>query len=330
LPEKAEYAEADLGRATKGAARAYMARVIMYQLGTDNTNGHTWADVRTYTQAVISSSQYALMANYAQIFEDEGENGVESIFEVQNFETTDEWGSIKTGTTATIFQNNRSTWGWGFNNPTQSLVDEFEDGDPRLPCTAYTDGDVVHGVMQQVDFPEQNETGFLNRKAATVKPASTKASGQNARKMRYADVLLMHAEASYFTGDESTARQVLNQIRERARQSTRPKGTEEGTLTYEPYAPGELDDALPPILPVVTGQALLDAIHHERRVELGMEGLRFWDQVRTGRFISSLPAEAQTRAMERSITDGVVNPIPVMPIPLDEVQTWGLTQNLGY
>jgi starch-binding outer membrane protein, SusD/RagB family len=329
LPAKSAYAAADLGRATKGAAQAYMARAIMYQIGTDNTHGHTWEEVKKYANDVISSGEYALHPNYAELFEDEGENGVESIFEVQNLETTDEWGAIKTGSTANIFQNNRSTWGWGFNNPTQDLVDEFEAGDPRKACTVYTDGDVVLGAVQSVVYPDDNETGYLNRKAALVKPATTKAAGQNQRKMRYADVLLMNAEASYHTNDEPTARIMLNLIRDRARVSTKPKGAVEGTLTYEPYGAGELPDLLS-ITALVTGDALLEAIYHERRVEFAMEGLRFWDQVRTGRYFDSLLPEVKVKAEAKSISNGVVNKIPLMPIPLEEQQTWHLLPNEGY
>ena len=68
---------------------------------------------------------------------------------------------------------------------------------------------------------------------------------------------------------------------------------------------------------------------HERRVELAEEALHFWDQVRWGNYMSSLPADVRTNAMERSITGGV-NPVPVLPIPQTEVQSWGLKQNKGY
>ena len=247
---------------------------------------------------------------------------------MQTLESTEAWGAIKTGTTANIFQNNRSLWGWGFNNPTQNLVDEFETGDPRLASTAYADGDVVLGIVQEIDFPAENETGYLNRKAALVQPITTKAAGQNIRKFRYADILLMKAEAAFHTGDEASARQILNMIRDRARSSTRPKGSVEGSLTYEPYTAAELDGVLPPVLGTVSGQDLLNAIMHERRVELAMESLRFWDQVRTGTYINSLPADVQGAAQGRTLTG--VNPIPVLPIPLDEVQTWNLEQNPGY
>ncbi|MEO1654956.1 MAG: RagB/SusD family nutrient uptake outer membrane protein, partial [Bacteroidota bacterium] len=257
LPEKNAYPAADLGRATKGAARAYLARAIMDQLGTDNSNGHSWQEVFDLSDAIINSGQYSLTPNYAEIFEQEGENNQESIFEVQALESTVDFGPGKVGTTNFIFQNNRTEWGWGFNNPTQDLVNSFEANDPRLAITVYGDGDVVLGKIQEVPFPSENMTGFLNRKAAGLAPVAGKASGQNIRKMRYADVLLMKAEAAANLGNEVEARRLLNQIRLRARQSTLPKGSVEGdAATYEPT--NIPNDALPDI--TASGQALMEAI----------------------------------------------------------------------
>ncbi|WP_171036484.1 RagB/SusD family nutrient uptake outer membrane protein [Dyadobacter sediminis] len=327
LPEKNQYTAVDLGRATKGAARGYLARAIMYQLGMDNTNNHTWQEVYDLTNAISQSGQYGLTANYAAIFDEEGENNIESIFEVQAKESGQTWGTIKTGTTNNVIQNNRSTWGWGFNNPTVSLASAFEANDPRKAMTLYGNNDVLFGVVQKVSYPDENMTGFLNRKAAIVQPAQASASGQNIRKMRYAEVLLMKAEAAAHIGNETEARTAVNMIRQRARKSTLPKGSKVGTSTYDPTnIPAA---ALPDITSAVTGQALLQAILHERRVELGMEQLRFWDQVRTGTYMNSLSGDIKTRAMAHSIP-GSVNPVPVLPIPLNEVQTWGLQQNPGY
>jgi starch-binding outer membrane protein, SusD/RagB family len=327
LPEKGAYAADDLGRATKGAANAYLARVIMYQLGTDNTNNHTWGEVYDLTNTVVTSGQYSLLANYAQLYEDEGENSSESIFEVQTKASAEPWGPIKTGSTNNIIQNSRKTWGWGFNNPTVSLKDEFEANDPRLECTLFGNDAIVLGTKQIVEFPDQNATGYLNRKAAIVKPLEAKASGQNIRKFRYADVLLMKAEAAANTSKEQEARDILNQIRSRARNSSRQKGSLEGSLTYEAAATPAT--ALPPIANSVTGVALMNAIKHERRVELGMEAIHFWDQVRWGTYLSSLPANIRAAAETHCITGGV-NKIPVLPIPQVEVQSWGITQNPGY
>jgi hypothetical protein len=155
-----------------------------------------------------------------------------------------------------------------------------------------------------------------------------KASPQNIRKFRYADVLLMKAEAALNTGKEGEARDLLNAIRARARRSSKPKGSVEGSLTYEPA--NISSNALPPIASSVTGTALRNALMHERRTELGMEATRLWDQVRWGTYLTSLPTAIRSAAQARCITQGVVNPIPVLPIPQTEAQSWGLTQNPGY
>ncbi len=329
LPLKGEYSTADLGRATKGAAQAYWARVVMYQLGMDNSNNHNWKEVYDMTKAIINSGQYGLQANFAEIFEDEGENGLESIFEIQFGTATEAWGPIKLGTTNNIIQNCRKTWGWGFNNPTADLVASFEPKDPRLACTVYKDNDIVLGVKQTIETPSNNATGYLNRKAAVVKPVETKASPQNIRKMRYADVLLMHAEAAAAINLPAEAISVLNQLRARALKSTKPKGTTEGSLAYEPISPTDLNGVLQPLPLSLTGQALTDAIRKERRNELAMEATYLWDEIRWGIYLSKLGTEVRGRAQARSIPGGV-NPIPVLPIPLTEVQSWGLQQNPGY
>lgn len=333
LPERGEYSAEDMGRASKGAAKAYLARTIMYQLGTDNTNGHTWEEVKKLTGEIITSGQYSLHANYAELFDEEIENTSESVFEVQNMHSAATWDASKVGSNHSIIQGNRTTWGWGFNNPTQDLVDEFEEKDPRLAVTVYQNGDVVLGEEQEVDYPANNETGYQNRKSMILRPANLRESPQNLIKVRYADVLLMHAEAAYYTNDEPAARQILNEIRERARNSSKPKGSEVNSLSYESYSAEEMDGVLPPVLSSVTGVALLEAIRHERRVELAMESLRYYDQIRYGTYLDylgeAMSADVKARAAQKSI-QGSVNPIPVMPIPLEESQTWNLEQNPGY
>jgi starch-binding outer membrane protein, SusD/RagB family len=331
LPEKNGYSATDIGRATKGAARGYLARAIMYQIGTDNKNGHKWDEVYSLTADVMKSGQYTLANNYSEIFETTGENNVESVFEVQASEVSSVgWGgdSKKTGVTNNIIQNNRATWGWGFNNPTKSLIAEYEPNDPRREATVYGNDEVVLGIKQTIKYPEQNATGYLNRKAALLKPVETKAAGQNIRKMRYADILLMNAEAAANIGKSSEAVAILNQIRERARKATKPLGTVEGAaLTYEPA--NVPSTALPAISASLTGKPLMDAIWHERRVELGMEQLRFWDLVRTGRYLNTLDSKVRAACQSHSIP-GTANAIPVLPIPINEVQSWGIEQNPAY
>ena len=324
LPDKSAYPAADLGRATKGAANAYLARVIMYELGTVNAANHTWQDV--YDQAALVTG-YSLAGNYATEQELEGENNSESVFELQFVTSNEGYGPIKSGTTSNVFQNNRSTWGYGFNNPTQNLVDEFEANDPRLPATVIRNNDIVLGIRNPIDLAT-NATGFLNRKAAILQPAQVKAGDQNIRKIRYADVLLMKAEAAAYLNRGPEAVGLVNQIRQRARAATKPKGSILGSLTYEPATTPA--GTLPDLATSLSGQPLITAIWHERRVELGMEALRYWDLVRTGRYLPGLPADVRGRCLTRCFTQGTANPMPLLPIPLVESQTYKLPQNPGY
>lgn len=331
LPEKNAYAASDNGRVTKGAANAYLARVILYELGTVNAASHTWQDVYDLTSTVISSSQYSLEPNYAAIHQEVAENGVESIFEIQFAVSPEGYGPIKTGTTNNVFQNNRKTFGYGFNNPTQGLYNEFESNDPRQLVTFIKDQDIVLGILNKVDLSE-NDTGFLSRKVAIIAPPQNKASGQNIRKLRYADVLLMKAEAAAQLGKSSEAIALVNQVRDRARASTKPPGTTLGSMSYLPAnVPAS---TLPPLSAGLTGQSLLTAIWHERRVELGEEALRYWDLVRTGRYLGVLPNTAtnnvRARCLTHITTETSVNPFPLLPIEIIDAQTWGLTQNPGY
>ena len=327
LPEKSGYAAADLGRVTKGAANAYLARVIMYELGTVNAASHTWQDVYDLTGTVMASTQYSLAPNYAAIHQVEDENNSESIFEIQFAESPQDYGPIKTGTTNNVFQNNRKTFGYGFNNPTKSLYNEFEPNDPRRLVTFIKDQDIVLGILNKVDTTE-NDTGFLSRKVAIIAPPQNKASGQNIRKMRYADLLLMRAEAAAQLGKSSEAIGLVNQVRDRARASTKPPGTVLGSMSYDPAnVPA---GTLPPLSAGLTGQALLTAIWHERRVELAEEALRYWDLVRTGRYLNVLPADVRARCLTHVTTEPSVNPFPLLPIEIIDAQTWGLAQNPGY
>ena len=327
LPEKSAYSAADLGRATKGAANGYLARAIMYQLGTVNGNNHTWQEVYDLTSTIINSAQYSLLANYAAIHQNIGENSSESVFEIQFGTDNNTYGPISLGTTNNIFQNNRKTWGYGFNNPTQDLVNEFEANDPRLEVTVIKDNDIVLGILNVVDLTA-NATGYFNRKAAIIAPNAPEAGPQNIRKIRYADILLMKAEAAAQLNKPTEAIGLVNQVRQRARMSTRPPGTTLGSMSYEPTnIPA---GTLPDLAAGLSGQSLLNAIWHERRVEFGEESLRLWDLIRTGRYMGILPADVRARALSHVANETSVNPFPLLPISLNDAQTWKLPQNPGY
>lgn len=305
LPKKSEYPLSDLGRVTKGAAQALLVKSYLWL--------EKWSEAQSVAEEIINSNEYYLVPNYADIFTTGGENGPGSVFEIQYMNASGgNWGrnNANEGTFTNIFQRARGQFeGFGFNIPTQDFVDEFSaEGfeDPRLAITVFREGDAMgdRGVFTKEatgDFPHKYyPRKYFNNKAEEAPfgdPAPN--GGTNDRVIRYADVLLMHAEAAYHNGNEGAARSSLNAVRERARGSNST------------------------ILPAIqsSGQALLDAIYRERRIELGLEGHRFFDLVRTGRAASELGG--------LGYTDGVHN---VFPIPQSQIQaTNGLiTQNPGY
>lgn len=349
LPERSGYASTDLGRATRGAARGYLARMLMYQLGVDAECDKTWQDVYDQTWQIIESNEYQLSSNFATLFEEDNENSGESIFEVQSLEGNVYDSPNSLGTAYFYFQANRvenkgANSGYGFNNPTENLVKAFDPTDPRLSCTVYGGGynaGILYGLRLKYDRSQQG-SNYFNRKAALAeKPIISKSSAKNVLLMRLAEVYLMHAEACSNLNDDTQARIYLNKIRNRACQSTLCRGYNEGDPTgyAEPVVEPNIKDI------ASSGKELLEAIWKERRLELAMENLRGWDLIRTGQF---LEVSSKVKDLDRVNNgnadetryanykenfkkhciqgrDGVF--IPVLPIPLSEEQSWGVTQN---
>ena len=324
----------EVGRANAGAAAAYLSRSMMYQIGTNNSSGYTWGNVLDLTDELIAGDfgTYDLVSNYAMLFDTEGENSIESIFEIQSVDTgVDPFSEGPyIGSEWSVFQHPQFMGGWGFNTPSADLANAYEANDPRRPNVALAIGEHAFGI--EMENSERNKTGYYTRKAILHPDewATEKGSGYNIRKFRYADILLMNAEAAYHTGNAGQAVARLEAIRNRASQSTYPRGY----FTAEPDAFSDtgfsaLDNTLIP----GSGPALLEFIYLERRRELAMEHLRFWDLVRTGRFVSTMQDKygiSEGTILSRSLTDGTENPIPVFPIPALEVADWGINQNPGY
>lgn len=304
LPQKSEYPQSDLGRITKGAAQALLVKSYLWL--------ENWSAAQTTAESIINSGEYQLTPNYADIFTASGENNIESVFEIQYMNASGgNWGknNANEGTFSNIFQRARGQFeGYGFNIPTQDFVDEFSaEGfeDPRLASTVFREGDNMgdRGVFtkdatgQPHDY--YNKKAFNNKSEEAPFGDPAPNGGTNDRVIRYADVLLMHAEAAAKNGNETVAKNSLNAVRARAR----------GTNSN--------------ILPDITssGQTLLDDIFRERRIELGLEGHRFFDLVRTGRASSILGS--------LGYIEGVHN---VFPIPQSQIQATNnlITQNNGY
>ncbi|RUT71842.1 RagB/SusD family nutrient uptake outer membrane protein [Flavobacterium cupreum] len=296
------------GRITKGAAQALLGKAYLYQ--------NKFAPAASTLQALINSGPYSLVTDYNSIFEMAGENGAESVFEVQY---TDIEGAgfgclqCSEGNVAVGFSGVRGyegpffSSGFSFNIPTQESADAFQTGDKRkniaiLDINAWALANANYDNGNGIKFGKGNEdTGFFNRKYLPRK-RSDGAQGDlnltnpnNYRAIRYADVLLMAAEA-YNRGaiDDGKAKEYLNLVRRRAF----------GDLNHDVN---------------LTGASLTDVILNERRVELFGEGHRFFDLVRTGKAVGTIPGFK-------------ANKNELFPVPIEEIQFAGgnWAQNPGY
>jgi hypothetical protein len=248
------------GRLTKYVAMTLHAKTLLYR--------KQWSAALTLCNMVIGSGKYSLSPNYFDIFSENGENKEESIFEIQATESAGDNGVGALWNFAGS-QGTRGSgeWnlGWGWNAATQSLVDSYEPNDPRKNGTILFSGqsDGVYGkVLPPYDadnFPQR----YWNKKIYT-NPAMRDATGDqsgawvNHRILRYADVILMAAEAANEMGDVASAATWVNQIRARARGTT---------------------SALPDVT-TSSQSEMRTIIQNERHVEFAMEGERFFDLVR--------------------------------------------------
>jgi starch-binding outer membrane protein, SusD/RagB family len=257
------------------------------------------------TTLIIGSGDNNLTTAYDQIFNEANEYGPESVFEVYcDVKPVDK---IDLGSQFAQIQGFRGfpNLGWGFNAPSQLLMDAYETGDPRKAASVIANGDVLEGKKAIADASSYQ---FFNKKVYTKiserAPNYGRATGAqgewvNIRIIRYADVVLMHAEAACELGNTTEAIDKLEMVRFRAR--------------------GGNTAILPKI--TTTDQTELRAkIHQERRIELAMEWERFYDLIRWG--------EAKT-AIGASF---VVGKHELFPIPQSEIDKSGglITPNPGY
>ena len=314
LKEKSQMSAEELGRVTKGAAQALLLKVNLYRKNYDAAI--SWGE------KIIASGEYSLNANYMDNFYLEGENGPESVFEIQYAEdpTSDygEGNGFTRGTFTVILTRSRSTVlcqgnaGWGFNKPTQDLYDEYEEGDPRRDYT------IINPTDAQIETPAQeiylgcrymsNKYALRNQDGNYIALSHATRAPINHKEIRYTDVLLMYAEACIEKGENlAAAKDAINEVRAR--------------VGLEPIA-----------------SATREALRHERRVELAMEGHRWFDLCRWGivgetmnaykaKYGASNP-NGNTEGAE--MADFVVGKHELMPIPSEEVRLGGLTQNNGY
>jgi len=295
LPTKSALGSSQYGRATQGAANTLLVKAHIFQ--------QEWGPAETLAEEVINSGEYRLADDFSGIFRTSGEHGPGSIFEI-NYATL---SNQLEGYYGNVYQASRSTWGFGFKNPTQNLVDAFDSDDPRLDATVIFDGE----TMPDGTVVEGNSrSGYHNEKIWIPQDEYPQNNGQgifagpsNVRYLRLANLLLWHAEAANENGNTTAALESLNRVRERARQSA-----------------DDPDGVLPDITTPDQNE-LREAIYRERRLELAMEDLRFFDLVRQGRAPEVLGEDGFVEGTHERM------PIPQREIDLSEGV---LEQNPGY
>lgn len=307
LPMKGD-AATQTGRATKGAAQALLAKVYLYQ--------QNWQKAFDLSRDVINSGKYSL-ADYSTMFRQTNTNSSEMLFEVQTGETAN------CNAVSPLFSNGQGprggstpprTGGWndlgfGLNTPTQNLASAYEANDVRRNATiifinptttpggAGNTGTILYDGFR-VPTQDSVENERYNYKAYAPTLGSGPCAGnkdlkpKNIPLIRYAEVLLIYAEAAAMLGQGGEALDKLRMVRNRA-----------GLLS--------------------TTSATQADIWKERRVELAMEQDRFFDLVRQGR------AGTVLRAHGKTFVDGKHE---VFPIPQAQRDLSGgrLTQNPGY
>ena len=299
--ENLPYTQAQEGRITKGAAQALLGKAYLYQDKFDEA-----AAVLTN---LVNNGPYNLLTDYSTMFENDNENNIESVFEVQY---TDLEGAgfgclqCSEGNVAVGFNGPRSyvgpyfESGYSFNVPTQETYDAYDTDDNRRDV-AVLNIEALAASDPTVSYGEGYEhTGFFNRKYIPRKGDSNigdqnLTNPNNYRSIRFADVLLMAAEAlNRGTGSDTDALALLNRVRRRAF----------GDTAHDITA---------------SGSALTAAIWEERRLELVGEGHRFFDLVRTSQAASKI--------------DGFVSgKHELFPIPQIEIELTGnrWAQNPNY
>lgn len=263
----AEYTGVDEGRATQGAALGLLAKAYLYQ--------QKWSDVLSTIDEIDELGIYQLQNVYKNNFIDSTQNNSESLFEIQHLSNQ----APRLGSYLNQYFSPSKDNGYYFDAPLQDFVSEFEVTsetvvDPRLD---YTVGRAGQKWINGEDFdPSWSPTGFLQKKHAQPKkeePIIGDAS-LNYVYLRYADILLMKAEALNESNQTADALAPLNAVRKRARES----------YLYDADLPGfgEVPVDLLPDVASLDQQTVREAIRHERRVELGFEFHRYFDLIRYG------------------------------------------------
>ncbi len=279
--------DTEIGRATVGAAKSILAEVYLTR--------KDWANAAAKAKEVIDSKTYSLVSDYRDLYIPEKENGPEHIFSIQYSCVLASYGSPMAVSFAIYFTYPINLTG-GTYQVVPAFANSFVKGDYRKEVTVITEKKIANGTVVQ------SRTGPHTDKYWDPLACGESSARNNFTVTRYADVLLMYAEALNETGGPTAeAYNAINLVRARARK-------------------GATDTALPDLAGLTQAQ-FRDAVLQERGWELSFEGHRRWDLLRTGKYIDAMKA----------IGVNAENKHLLYPIPLQEIDVNpALVQNPGY
>ena len=296
LPTRQEMVSTgNLGRATQNAARAIIAKTYLYE--------GNYAACMDWCGQIIQSGDNDLSTAYSDIWLEHNEFGPESIWEIncdykpdQKIDMWCQWNMMNG-------VRGLPNLGYGHNAPSADLMAAYETGDPRYSATVMEDGQIIDGdQIKASDYKYFNKKTYCPKSERSLYGREDWCYGYwaNLRIIRYADILLMYAEAACELNKIDEAKVKLEMVRARARGNNSP-------LTCLPEIKTDSQDEL------------RATIRHERRIELALEFERFFDLVRWN--------EAKNR-----ISGFVTGKHELFPIPQSEIDKAGgkLHQNPGY
>jgi len=300
----ATISSSEAGRATKGSAQALLGKVYLYWGDIMNDDASKFDQAAAQFRGVVESGAYTLMDDYSDLFQFGVKNPAESVFEIQKSNLwPSDWGWFEgiegngivqlCGVRGLCSSHPDYEQGWGFMLPTQGLYDSYLSDDTyRRDASIISEAQLAQDIQDAggacdvtVDLTQSNpldHTGYWQEKYPNFKAyIGTNVNGgdpnltkdANIYSIRYADVLLMFAEAlNRGSGSDGEAMDYIDQVRERA------AGPGDNTGNFRTAEQLMSDE----------GWSLLDVIWYERRAEFALEGDRWFDLVRTGRASKSL------------------------------------------
>jgi len=265
------YSGADLGRATIGAAKGLLSKVYLTRASYPLKEEAYYQMAYDKAKELMSAGHYVLESNYGSLFTLEGEQSQEWLFQLQHdydLLQTGIWGGVNSPGGA----KGALDWGNGRTMATLDLINHYDEEDPRF----------IHNITQgtlnadnSIKYNKNQKKWYSHKFRFSVKPVSPFNTSMNTPVLRFADIVLVFAEAAANIGFDNDAFDALDMIRSRAKNSGIFAKNNVEILESAGTAPLAVDRSL-------TGDLLLDEIMWDRAKELCFEGTSKFDVFRLG------------------------------------------------